>query len=63
MDKDELKKKFGKCEICSSDLSVVTYDSPVYCKYCIAEMERLSLNPEKYKEYRELRETLGKKKS
>jgi threonine dehydrogenase-like Zn-dependent dehydrogenase len=52
---------FEKCGICGSDLGIVPYDAPLYCKYCIAEMERLNMSPEKYKEYKELKETLGKK--
>ncbi len=48
---------FEKCEICGSKIEF-SPDSPLYCKKCIAEMEKRSLSPEQYKEYRELRETL-----
>ena len=57
---DPEKEKFSKCEICGSGIGSFSYDSPLYCGSCIAEMEKFSLSPEKYKEYRELRETLKK---
>lgn len=46
------------CEICNTQLDENKPDSPVFCDKCIEEMEKLSLSPEKYKEYKELRETL-----
>ena len=53
--------KYKKCEICgSTDMGKVDFDSPLYCKQCIAGMEKLSMSPEKYGQYRELKETLKK---
>ncbi|MAG15822.1 hypothetical protein CMO88_02060 [Candidatus Woesearchaeota archaeon] len=58
MDKADIKK-YKKCEICNSeDMGKVDFDSPLYCKSCITEMEKLSMSPKKYTQYRELRETL-----
>ncbi|MBN2454441.1 hypothetical protein JXB11_02750 [Candidatus Woesearchaeota archaeon] len=54
------EKDFEKCEICGADLIGIGPDSPLYCEKCIAEMEKLSMSPEKYKQYREIRETMGK---
>ncbi len=54
--------KFKNCEICGADLGEVKMDSPLYCKKCISQMEKLTMTPGKYKKYRELNETLGKKK-
>ncbi len=49
---------FSQCGICSSSVAKLEFDSPLYCEACIAEMEKLSLSPKKYRKYRELRETL-----
>ena len=54
------EKDFEKCEICEGQLSAFKPDSPLYCEKCIAEMEKLGLSPDKYKEYREIKETMGK---
>lgn len=60
MDKADVEK-YKKCEICGSkDMGKVDFDSPLYCKTCIAEMERLSMGPVKYVKYRELKETMQK---
>jgi hypothetical protein len=56
------EKDFEKCEICGAQLGAFKPDSPLYCEKCIAEMEKLDMSPEKYKEYRELREAIGKGK-
>ena len=42
------KEKFSKCEICGSGIGSFSYDSPLYCGSCIAEMEKLSLSPENF---------------
>ena len=59
MDKADLEQ-FKTCEICGEERGKIDYDSPLYCDKCIAEMEKLSLGPERYKEYRELKDTLKK---
>ena len=60
MDKSDLEK-YKKCEICSgTDMGKVDFDSPLYCKSCIIEMEKRSMSPDRYKKYRELSETLKK---
>ncbi|MFH1182470.1 MAG: hypothetical protein V1702_05920 [Candidatus Woesearchaeota archaeon] len=55
-----MAKSFDKCEICGASIPSEG-DSPLYCKTCIGEMEKLSLSPPKYRKYRELSETLKKK--
>ncbi len=59
MDKADLEK-YRKCEICSSDMGKISFDTPVYCRNCISEMEKLSMSPKKFIKYRELKETLKK---
>jgi len=59
MDKSDIEK-YKKCEICSADMGKVEFDSPLYCKKCIAEMEKMSMSPAKYIKYRELKDTLHK---
>ena len=60
MDKADVDR-YKKCEICgSTDMGKVDFDSPLYCKNCIAEMEKRSMGPEKYKKYCELQQTLKK---
>ena len=50
--------KFIKCEICSNPISGVDYDTPLYCKKCISEMEKRNLSPSQYTQFRELKQTL-----
>ncbi len=57
----KLPEKYSHCEICNADLGNVQMDTPLYCTACIEEMEKLSISPKRYKKYRELQETLGKK--
>jgi len=58
MEKTDVEK-YKKCEICSStDMGKVDFDTPLYCKNCMEEMEKRSLSPEKYKKFRELKESL-----
>ncbi|MBS3133452.1 hypothetical protein J4470_05030 [Candidatus Woesearchaeota archaeon] len=60
MDKADVEK-YKKCEICSStDMGKVDFDSPLYCKNCIEEMETRSMSPKRYKKYLELKESLKK---
>ena len=56
-----IPEKFSRCEICRAGLGNIKLDTPLYCTSCIEEMEKLSMSPKKYKRYRELKETLGKK--
>lgn len=53
--------KFSSCEVCKAGLGSVRMNAPLYCISCIEEMEKLSMSPKRYRKYRELRETLGKK--
>ena len=53
-------ERFKKCEICETKLHGFSYDGPLYCSKCISEMEKLSMSPERYEKYRELKETLKK---
>jgi hypothetical protein len=48
--------KIDKCEICGASISSES-DSPLYCKACVEQMEKLNLSPKKYTKYRELKET------
>ncbi len=57
----KLPKKYSRCEICNADLGNVQMDTPFYCTVCIEEMEKLKMSLKRYKKYRELMETLGKK--
>ena len=59
--KAELEKKFSRCETCNSDLGSVKMDTPLYCIPCIEEMDKLNMSQKRYRKYRELQETLGKK--
>lgn len=52
---------FSRCETCNSDLGGVKMYAPLYCVPCIEEMEKLNMSPKKYKRYREISETLGKR--
>ena len=57
MDKADLAK-YKTCEICGAGMGKIDFDTPVYCKACISEMEKLSMTPKRYTKYRELRETI-----
>ncbi len=60
MDKAGIEK-YKECEICGSqDMGKIDFDTPVYCRKCISEMEKLSMSPKKFIKYRELKETLKK---
>lgn len=54
-------QKFSRCEACNEGLGNIKMDAPLYCIPCIENMERLNMSPKKYRRYRELRETLGRK--
>ncbi|MCP3682490.1 MAG: hypothetical protein GY861_07345 [bacterium] len=56
------KKDFEKCEICGKEVEKLEFDSPLYCSACIEEMEKLEISPPRYKQLKELEETLGKGK-
>jgi len=57
------KKDFEKCDVCGKEMEKAEYDSPLYCEKCIAEMEKLEVSPSRFKQLRELEETLkGDKK-
>ena len=56
-----IPEKFNYCDICRADLGNIKLDTPLYCTSCIEEMEKLSMNPKRYKKYMEIKETLGKK--
>ena len=57
----KIPEKFSHCEVCKAGLGSVRMDTPLYCISCIEEMEKLGMSPRRYRKYRELRETLGKK--
>ncbi len=48
-------KDFENCDICSSKVAVLEYDSPLFCEKCISEMEKMDLSPKKYRKYLELK--------
>ena len=59
--KSELEKNFSLCEVCRAGLGNLRMDTPLYCIPCIEEMEKLNMSPKRYRRYRELKETFGKK--
>ena len=50
-----------QCDVCGSELGEVSGHGPVYCIPCIEEMDKLNMSQKRYKKYREVQETLGKK--
>ncbi len=59
--KNKLEEKFSLCEVCQAGLGNLRMDTPLYCISCIEEMEKLNMSLKKYRKYREIQETLGKK--